>query len=85
MDFALRPASIGWESVVLVPGTAVGLWVWYKPHPSPLDLVVRVPVEVLPMFGGAVSLRQIVYAVGAEWAQVQGGLVAGGFIDACGG
>ena len=81
MDFALRPASIGWETIVLVPGTAVGMWVWCKPLHAPLDLIVRVPVETFQAFGGMLSLRQIAFAAGAELTQVRGFTLQGAFID----
>jgi len=85
MDFSLRPASIGWESLVLVPGTAIGMWVWCKPLHAPLDLIVRVPVETIQAFGGRLSLRQIALSAGAELAQVQGFTLQGAFIDGQGG
>ena len=85
MDFALRPASMSWETLVLVPGTAMGMWVWCKPLHAPLDLIVRVPVETFQAFGGQLSLRQIALAAGAELGQVQGIAVQGAFIDAQGG
>jgi len=85
MDFSLRPASIGWESLVLVPGTAIGMWVWCKPLHAPLDLIVRVPVETFQAFGGRLSLRQIALSAGAELAQVQGFTLQGAFIDGQGG
>lgn len=85
MDFALRPASMSWESLGLIPGTAIGVWVWSKPPHAPLDLVVRVPVEAVQAFGGQLTLRKIALAVGAELTQVQGVLVAGAFIDLQGG
>lgn len=85
MDFSLRPASIGWESLVLVPGTAIGMWVWCKPLHAPLDLIVRVPVETFQAFGGRLSLRQIALSAGAELAQVRGFTLQGAFIDGQGG
>jgi len=85
MDFALRPASIGWETIVLVPGTAIGMWVWCRPLHAPLDLIVRVPVETFQAYGGMLSLKQIAFAAGAELAQVQGFTLQGAFIDSQGG
>lgn len=85
MDFTLRPASTGWEALALVPGTAIGVWVWCKPLPAPLDLVVRVPAESFQAVGGMLSLRQIVAGAGAEMVQVQGLTIQGTFIDALGG
>ena len=85
MDFALRPASITWESLVLVPGTAIGMWVWCKPPHAPLDLVVRVPIETVQAYGGQLTLRQVALAAGAELVQVHGVLLAGVFLDVQGG
>ncbi len=82
MDFALRPASIGWETLALVPGTAIGMWVWGKPLHAPFDLIVRVPVESIQACSGRVSLRQIAVAAGAELSQVHGFTLQGAFIDA---
>lgn len=85
MDFALRPVSMGWESLVLVPGTAVGMWIWCKPPHAPLDLIVRVPIETVQAYGGRLTLRQVAQAAGAEMVQVHGVLLAGVFLDAQGG
>jgi hypothetical protein len=85
MDFALRPASTGWESLVLVPGTTVGMWVWCKPPQTPLDLIVRVPIETVQAFGGRLTLRQVALAAGAELVQIHGVLLAGVFLEAQGG
>ena len=85
MDFALRPASTGWEALALVPGTAIGIWVWCKPLHAPLDLIVRVPTETFQAVGGMLSLRQIVAGAGAEMGQVQGLAIQGTYIDALGG
>lgn len=85
MDFALRPVSMGWESLVLVPGTAVGIWIWCKPPHAPLDLIVRVPIETVQAYGGRLTLRQVALAAGAELVQVHGVLLAGVFLDAQGG
>lgn len=85
MDFALRPASTGWEALALIPGTAIGIWSWCKPPHAPLDLIVRVPAETFQAVGGSLSLRQIVVGSGAEMAQVQGLTIQGTFIDAMGG
>lgn len=85
MDFALRPASMNWESLVLVPGTAVGMWVWCKPPHAPLDLIVRVPVESVQAFGGQLTIRQVVLAAGAELVQIHGVSLAGVFLDVQGG
>ncbi|MFO1006596.1 MAG: hypothetical protein U0929_11595 [Planctomycetaceae bacterium] len=85
MDFALRPASVNWESLVLVPGTAVGMWIWCKPPHAPLDLIVRVPIETVQAYGGRLTLRQLALAAGAEMVQVHGMLLAGVFLDAMGG
>ena len=85
MDFTQRPASVGWETVALVPGTAIGMWVWCKPPHAPLDLIVRVPIETFQALGGNLSLRQIAFAVGAELAQVQGFTLQAAFIEAHGG
>ena len=76
---------MGWETLVLVPGTAIGMWVWCKPLHAPLDLIVRVPSESFQACGGMLSLRQIAIAAGAELAQVQGFTLQGAFIDAQGG
>jgi len=85
MDFALRPASMNWESLVLVPGTAIGMWVWWKPPHAPLDLIVRVPIETVQAYGGQLTLRQVILAAGAELIQVQGLILAGVVLDAQGG
>ncbi len=85
MDFALRPASTGWEPLALVPGTAIGIWVWCKPLHAPLELIVRVPAETFQAVGGMLSLRQVVAGAGAEMGQVQGLSIQGTFIDALGG
>lgn len=85
MDFTLRPVSTGWEALALIPGSAVGIWVWCKPLQAPLDLIVRVPVETIQACGGQISLRQIVAGAGAEIAQVLGLAIQGTFIDAMGG
>ncbi len=69
----------------MVPGTAIGIWVWCKPPHAPLDLIVRVPAETFQAVGGALSLRQIVAGAGAEMAQVQSLTIQGAFIDAMGG
>ena len=85
MDFTLRPASTGWEALALVPGTAIGIWVWCKPLHAPLDLIVRVSAETFQAVGGMLSLRQIVAGAGAEMGQVQGLTIQGTFIDALSG
>jgi hypothetical protein len=85
MDFTLRPASTGWEALPLVPGTAIGMWVWCRPLHAPLDLIVRVPVETFQAVGGMLSLRQIIAGAGAELGQVHGLTIQGTFIDALGG
>ncbi len=85
MDFALRPASMSWESLVLAPGTTFGMWVWCKPPQAPLDLIVRVPIESIQAFGGQLTLRQVALAAGAELVQIHGALLAGVFVDAQGG
>ena len=84
MDFTFRPASTGWEALPLVPGTAIGIWVWCKPLHAPLDLIVRVPAETFQAVGGMLSLRQIVSGAGAEMAQVHGLTIHGTYIDALG-
>ncbi len=84
MDFTQRPASTGWEALALVPGTAIGIWVWCKPLHAPLDLIVRVPAESFQAVGG-LSLRQIIAGAGAEMSQVRGLTIQGTFIDALGG
>ncbi len=85
MDFTLRPASTGWEALALVPGTAIGIWVWCKPLHAPLDLIVRVPVETFQAVGGQLSLRQIIAGSGAEMGQVHGLTIQATFIDALSG
>ena len=85
MDFTLRPASTGWEALALVPGTAIGIWVWCKPLHAPFDLIVRVPAETFQAVGGLLSLRQIIAGAGAEMEQVQGLTIQGTFIDVLGG
>ena len=85
MDFTLRPASTGWEALALVPGTAIGIWVWCKPLHAPLDLIVRVPAETFQAVGGMLSLRQIITGAGAELRQVYGLTIQGTFIDALSG
>ena len=85
MDFTLRPPSTGWEALADIPGTAFGIWVWCKPLHTPLDLIVRVPVETIQACGGQISLRQIIVGAGAELAQVHGLTIQGAFIDALGG
>ena len=85
MDFTLRPASTAWEALALIPGTAIGIWVWCKPLHAPVDLIVRVPVETFQAVGGMLSLRQIITGAGAEMGQVQGLTIQGTFIDAQGG
>ena len=85
MDFTLRPASTGWEALALVPGTAIGIWVWCKPQHAPLDLIVRVPVESFQACGGMLSLRQIIAGTGAEMGQVHGLTIHSTFIDVGGG
>ena len=85
MDFTLRPASTGWEALALVPGTAIGIWVWCKPLHAPLDLIVRVSAETFQAVGGMLSLRQIIAGAGAELGQVYGLTIQGTFIDALSG
>lgn len=76
---------MNWESLVLVPGTAIGMWVWCKPPHAPLDLIVRVPIETVQAYGGQLTLRQVALAAGAEMVQVHGVLLAGVFLDVQGG
>lgn len=85
MDFTLRSPSTGWEALALIPGSAVGIWVWCKPIHAPLELIVRVPVETIQACGGQISLRQIIAGAGAEMSQVHGLTIQGTFIDALGG
>lgn len=82
MDFATRPASSGWEILSLVPGTMIVAWQWWKPAHSPLDVVIRIPVEAIQAIGGSVSLRQIAKVAAIELLQVDGIAIPGGWIDA---
>lgn len=85
MDFNYRPPSTQWEPILLVPGSMLGIWVWCKPAHAPQDLIVRVPVEAITGCGGQLTLRQVLLAAGAEWAQVYGIATAAGFVEALGG
>lgn len=47
------------------------LWVWFKPAHAPLDVIVRVPDELVPVLGSSLTMRHLLNVVGLAPHEIQ--------------
>jgi hypothetical protein len=82
MDPLQRPPSTAWEQVPLpeLPGAAV--WVWFRPPTAPAGLVFQVPLPTWQAFGGRLTVRRLVTAVGLFPQMIQAWTIQGTTVPA---